>query len=760
MFQTVKIMPGVKAVQTPTLLQTNIVASQNIRWMGGLPEKLGGWSNITPTQYEYGMPGTGRTICAWTDLSNNPHIVVAGIAQGSGFLYHSPGPSGVLIPITPNQFPSSGGATFTPASGSPLIQISDPIAENAGVLTNTTIQICTHVAVGGLVLFGNYPVVAVTTSPSPPRLIYTINAGANATNSTPVTTTAAAQFTTTVDSANILVTLPNHGLTAGQTFQVSMPTTLTGANLTLQGIYTVLASPAPTTNTFYISASWPAQAVVTLQNEANLAGSAYLIYWNPQVAGIFSAAGNPFPMAGSNPTPYPNVTGDSWSLGNFGPILIANPMNGGLFSWNPANQPGSSAYAQIIPNAPTIATGFFIAMPQQMIVAYGAAVGSMIAAPGTTTGQQPAVGQVQDPMLVAWCDAGNMNVWTPGATNQAGTYRLTRGSKIIGGLQGPQQAVLWTDVGLWVMAYVGYPDVWGFNEVAQGCGLVAKDAAGVAGPMIYWMGIDGFWVYTNGATQRLPCDVWDIIFRNINLAYVSHIRCAVNSSFTEVAWHFPSQWSPDGENDSFVKFNTLSGEWDFTVTAGPPAAYSPQMQVTAWIDNNIFGNAISCMVNPIWHQLPPVELQPFTMLVQHETSPDAVQENLGGAWSALPIAWSMTTGFFMLMEGEEYVFVDFVLPDFRWRRWPLAQSTSATISFTLYVANDPDNPNAPPVAFGPFTVTNVGQAGRGAPNLPGAGFEPRCRGRYFYAVISGNDLGSFARLGGIKFRFSADGRNP
>jgi hypothetical protein len=89
-----------------------------------------------------------------------------------------------------------------------------------------------------------------------------------------------------------------------------------------------------------------------------------------------------------------------------------------------------------------------------------------------------------------------------------------------------------------------------------------------------------------------------------------------------------------------------------------------------------------------------------------------------------------------------------MLPDFRWRRWQQPQNVSAQVQITLYTAEEPDDPEDQWVAYGPFIVTNAT-----------GGIEPRARGRYFFAEIQGNDTGSFARLGGLKFRFAPDGRN-
>ena len=154
------------------------------------------------------------------------------------------------------------------------------------------------------------------------------------------------------------------------------------------------------------------------------------------------------------------VTGTTdWCLVNFGEDLIAQPEGYGLYKWNFI----TDTLAVSIAAAPLVATGFFLAMPQQQLVAYGASTGT---------------GSVQDPMLVRWCDNADYTDWTAAVSNQAGSYRLARGSKIVGGMQTPMQAMIWTDIGMWLMTYIGYPDVWGFSEIAQECGLIAKKAVG------------------------------------------------------------------------------------------------------------------------------------------------------------------------------------------------------------------------------------------------------------------------------------------
>ena len=426
------------------------------------------------------------------------------------------------------------------------------------------------------------------------------------------------------------------------------------------------------------------------------------------------------PPAGSVP-----LSADDWCMFNFGSILLINPEDGPIFQYDPTS---GLPNAQLVPNAP-LAHGMFLAMPEQMVVAYGASVQG-----------------VQDPMLVAWSDAADFNTWILGVQNQAGSYRLSRGSKIVGGIQAPMQAMLWTDVGLWLMTYIGYPDVWGFSEIAQECGLIAKKAVGVLGSQVFWMGKDKFWTFSGGQVQPVPCEVWDAVFQNLNHDLVDLIRCGTDTAFDGIGWFYPSLATklPGAiqENDSFVKFNRVTGEWDYGT---PIDVYGDGKiggsMISDWIDANVFGNPISAMTNSTGTQ---------SQLMWMDMGQDAVDQ---------PIHWWIRTGLFVLSEGEDFIFIDRCRPDFKWRKFSSPTTPSAQIQFTLYAQDDSDNPLKPPSVYGPYTVTNSSVIYPGGLVSAGSNaFDPRARGRYFSMKVEGDDLGSFARLGAMKFQFSPDGR--
>lgn len=388
-----------------------------------------------------------------------------------------------------------------------------------------------------------------------------------------------------------------------------------------------------------------------------------------------------------------------WTLDNWGEILLACPRNGPIFTWAPSQGYGNAA---MIPQAPVVNTGMFLAMPQRQIMAWGS----------TYSG-------IQNPLQIRWCDVNNYNVWESTITNQAGGYNIPTGSLIVRGIQGPTQQYWFTDIDCYVSQYTGPPFVYGFNKVGSGCGLIGQKAVCMLHSNMYWMSQKQFFVLSGtNAAQTIPCTVWDFVFQNLNLNYVDNIRAAANSMFNEVNWFFPTVNSTSGENDAYVCFNVLYNEWDYGY-----------LDRSAWIDQSVLGGPLG---SQNFYDADAVD--PWTAMVyQHETS-----NNLAG----LPINAYFKTGYFTLSNGNDLVFVDWFLPDMKWGEY--SQAPNATIEMTFYVT---DYPGDTPVQYGPFSMTST------TPYI-----EPRFRGRYVQIEVASNDLNSFWRLGSMRYRYAVSGR--
>lgn len=769
---TMKLIPGVDQNRTPTLNEAAISSCNLIRFQPdrqgmALPQKLGGWTKF----YNDVVPGVPRNLWAWQDAYANPYLAI-----GSTTGLYAINSGGALLGISGQYYTVSKPVSVSTTAGSATVSIVD---DEANILSGDTVFIKTQIAVGGLVLLGNYQCTYVDPDTYEIEVVdaagYPVFATSTVSNGG-----AVPQFTTVSGSNIVTVTLASHDYQVNQFFPVLVPTTFNG--ITLSGNYVIQSVTG--TGTFTINASNSATAsgsaslnsglaqyeyylgntvapsasgfgtgefgvgtfgigtipsngreydIVNVQPSTPSAGFVtYTIGNSGNRALIEVPAGSEFTVSGVTPSNYDSInpfsvvsstrgslSGDTstlviastetgayssggtvtftsyatgsatdWSLGNWGETLISCPRDNGIYQWDP--QLGSASSA-LIPTAPIANQGMFIAMPQRQIVAYGS----------TYNG-------IQQPLLVRWCDIGNFNVWAPQVTNQAGSYIIPKGSRIVGGIQGPQQGLIWTDLGVWAMQYVSQPYIYQFNEIGAGCGMVAEKAAGAINGDVYWMGLKQFFKLAGSGVEPVNCPVWDVVFQNLNMDYADNIRVAVNSSFHEIAWYYPSNDSVNGENDSYVKLNVLINQWDYGM-----------LDRAAWLDQSVLGQ--------------PIGASPTGYIYQHEVSLNADDQ---------PMASSFRTGFFQMSEAELKMFVDQVWPDMKWGYYNGAKN--AAVGITFHVADYPDGQVS---SYGPYTLTEATTY-----------ITPRFRGRLVSIEISSNDLDTFWRLGGIRYRLQPDGK--
>lgn len=458
---------------------------------------------------------------------------------------------------------------------------------------------------------GSFTISSTPGDVTPYTIKYTQTGVTTATNSGGGTVNARVNFggvppeftNSAVGSSTIQVTLVNHGFSVGDTLNITKSTTVGG--VTLSGLYTVnkvsSASPNNFSSVFEISADRPATSVQTKYENNGDIYTYYFVslvtsnqspnyYYNGGIynEGLYSSGYVPSANNGQA------ITSENWTFDNWGSILVACPINGAVYYWQPTG--GSANNLSYMPNAPVYNTGVFVAMPQRQIIAYGSSFGS-----------------IQDPLLIRWCDLEDFTTWIAQANNQAGSYRIPTGSKIVGGIQASQQALIWTDLDLWSMTYIGQPYIYGFNKIGANAGLISQKAAGIMGGVAYWMGQKQFFKFAGSGVEVIPCPVWDQVFQNLYAGtdengnpYIDRIRCATNSQYNEVTWYFPAQYlgvfSPEddaeltsartgnGEVNAYVKYNVALNQWDYGYQ--DPDNSNVLVARTAWIDQSVLGPPI------------------------------------------------------------------------------------------------------------------------------------------------------------------------
>lgn len=668
-YQSVKLQPGVNVQMTPALNETSWSYSALIRFKDGMPQKLGGWVYYYP--FSFGSPV--RDMHAWQDLNQDDYLAI-GAEQSLQILVN-----GSPSVITPQTKTSTITPDFSTTSGSNIVTVVDATSD---VTLYDAVFFATPISVGGLILQGTYPVETDLGGSS-----YTILAGSDAT-ATVANGGALPEFSTTSGSSQVSVAFANHGLSVGNTVGYLVSTSVGG--LTILGTYTVFS--VTDIDNYVITVSSAATSTDTQTMNGGDAQLDYFIGLGPLPSGSgWGIGGWGLGGWGTGTTspfvPGTPITATNWTMDNWGEVLLACPDGGAIYQWRPRS---GFLTASVIPQAPTVNGGMFVAMPQQQIVAWASSWYG-----------------VQDPLLIRWCQVGDYTDWVASATNQAGSYRIPRGSRIVGGMQAPQRSLIWTDLAVWSMTYTGSDYVWGFDEIATGCGLVGRHAAAVLAGTVYWMSQGNFFLVNANGVAAINCSVWDIVFQNIDENNYDKVIAAPNSNFNEVSWFYPSS-SGGGEVDSYVKLNVAEGVWDFG-----------SLSRTAWIDQSVLGT--------------PMGADASGFVYQHEVGYDA---------AGTPMQALIESGWFMITEGDPLVFVDMLLPDFKYGPYP--GTGSAQVLVTVYTANYPGDT---PQAHGPFTMTEAETF-----------INMRARGRMARISIGSQDMGSFWRLGNLRYRAAQSGR--
>lgn len=672
---SVTLKPGVNTERTLALNEAGVSQSQLLRYKDGLIQTLGGWNPTALT-----VPSTVRDIHAWVDITGTSW---AAMAATNNLIVSA---SSVATDVMPRTFTTNlPTSAISVSSGLTTITVTDP---DSGPTTYNTVYFNTPISIDGFLLAGAYQIAAALSTGS-----YTIESSYASSSTT--TASFLPGFNTTAGSANITVTLPNYSLnpitaastTLGLQFSFRAPTTVGG--LTVSGPYSVTSIIDSTS--FVIATAAQASSTSSATMNSSLIQLVYYVTLGPQAAasgfgaGGFGSGGFGIGTGSSGTSGGSAIATTNWSQDNWGEVLLACPKDGAIYTW----APDSGFFGtKVITSAPFFNGGIFISMPQQILVAWKS---------DQTT-------STQDNLLVRWSDALDYTNWTVSNQTTAGSFHIPTGSLIVGGMQAPNYGVIWTDVDVWIMQYIGGDLIFNFTRAGAGCGLIGQHAAGVIAGNVYWCGHNNFYTLGPSGAQVIPCAVWDRIFQNLNTAEVSKISCAPNSVFNEIAWFFPSATAT--ENDSYVKYNILENEWDYG-----------SLQRTAWVDINTFGY--------------PIATDPNGSVIYHENT-----QNQSGA----PVT-SFRTGWFSITDGNDLVFIDWMLPDFIWSLY--SGSQDAQVNITVYAA---DYPGDTPRTYGPFTVTQQTEY-----------INPRLRGRLISLLVSSNN-NIFWRLGRIRFRFAASGR--
>ena len=258
---------------------------------------------------------------------------------------------------------------------------------------------------------------------------------------------------------------------------------------------------------------------------------------------------------------------------------------------------------------------------------------------------------VLDPMLVRWSNQESVVDWVPSALNQAGSLRLSHGSKIITALQTRQEIITWTDSSLYSLQYVGAPIVWSSQLMGDNTSIISQNVAVVASGRVYWMGVDKFYVY-DGRVQTLRCDLRRHVFNNINQLQYEQCFAGTNEGFNEVWWFYCSADSTS--INSYVVYNYVEDIW-----------YYGNLARTAWIDSGLRNYPMAATYS--------------YNIVNHE---EGINDNETS--TTLPINAYIESSEFDIEDGENFGFIWRMVPDLTFEG---STANTPQVTMTLYGMN-------------------------------------------------------------------------
>jgi hypothetical protein len=558
-------------------------------------------------------------------------------------------------------------------------------------------------------------------------------------------------FDSTTGSATVTVNLTAHGLLVGDYFKFKS-VTLPGGGVTgyttadfQTNVFEVISQP--TANTFTITmpsnesgSGMSAQGSATLNSYITIGP----VFQTPAFGWGVDIWGSEVGGEGwGEEADVTNVTLDpgSWSLDNYGQLLVATVRNGATFTWNPTGASALDTRAVIVANAPTKSLLSLVSDRDRHLFLMG-------------TLDDLADSTSQNKMFIRFSDQEDINVWNPTATNTAGTFLLDQGNEIITAVQGKDYVLVLTDQAAYVIQFVGPPFTFSLRQVGSNCGCLGQHAAIYAQGAVFWMGFGGGFFMYDGTVKQLPSLVEDFVFTTgggapgINydanqIAYAYH-----NSLYNEVGWFYASNNSQQINRN--VVYNFMEQSWttgNLSRTSYNDAhtydlPYATEFYRTDVPTFPVINGATNTFgASKYWaHEVGVNEVD----AVGNATAIPSYIQSGDYDITATRTMQGQSTGIGDLRgDGEFIMRVSRFIPDFK----NLEGNAKITLFFRDYPAETEQSDSNGPLITGPFTITTTTNF-----------VSTRVRGRQVSIKIENDALGESWRYGTLRLDIHAGGR--
>ena len=667
--------------------------SDKVRFRAGTPEKIGGWQRISGNTFQ----GICRSIWNWVTLAG---LNLLGLGTNLKFYIEN---GGAYYDITPIRRGVVLNGPFT-TNGTTTVTVTD---NSHGCVTGDFVTFSNASTVSGLDLNGEYQVTVTGTN------TYTITASSAASGST---SGGGGSYVNALYQVNVgpEYQIPLVGWGAGAwsagTWGVGGTSSSTlriwsQANFGQDLVYGYRGGPM-----YYWNAYTGLEKVTASITQANPGVlTATIAFFNGMAVQLTSSGRLPTNLSPGTTYYVINASGSTCNLATT-PGGTAINTSGAI----------ASGTAYVIPNGiPVSQLNGALSVPLYQNVIFISDTSRFVFCMGTNDYGSSTL----DPMLIRWSDQESVTDWSPAATNQAGSIRLSHGSEIVAAVQTRQEILVFTDSSLYSLQYLGPPVVWGSQLLGDNISIESENSAVIASGVVYWMGVDKFYKY-DGRVSTLRCDLRQHVFSNINQSQSQQFFAGTNEGFNEVWWFYCSADSTT--IDKYVVYNYLEDIW-----------YYGSMARTAWLDSGLRDYPIAATYSK--------------NIVNHEQGNDDNETA-----TATPIYSVISSSEFDIEDGHNFGFIYRVLPDLTFRN--STSGTTPQVTMTLIpLQNSGSGYNNPQSEGGVNYATIQRIATAPVEEFTGQVFI-RVRGRQLVFKVEGEQLGLSWQLGAPRIDIKPDGR--
>ncbi len=398
-----------------------------------------------------------------------------------------------------------------------------------------------------------------------------------------------------------------------------------------------------------------------------------------------------------------------WTQDNFGEDLLSCVRDGGIFFWDTSTDSlgtdrvtALASLAGADAETPTIAKQVLVSDRDRHVIVFGCDGETSI---GT-----------QDPLLIRFSSQESLTTWKAETTNTAGELRISSGSEIITAVETKSQILVFTDVSVHSLQFLGPPFTFGVSQISENTTIMGPMSAKAVDDAVFWMGFEDFYVY-NGQVQKLPCTVRSYVFNDFNSSQSEKVTAALNSSNSEIWWFYPSASST--EIDRYVIYNYEERVW-----------YFGTLPRTVWLDRGVNNFPLAASTDGY--------------LYDHENG-----LNDGSTNPPTPMTSFIESSQLSIGEGNNFVFLSRLIPDITFDG---SVTNGPSADFTLQARNFPG---------GQYLQTKDSEVVQSA-TTPVEQFTEqafvRLRGRSFALKVQSDSIDMQWRLGTARVDARQDGR--